>query len=101
MPTRHAGSHLWNSNIHGVLEMTPAFATAVVAILNWQDVLSLFGFTPAGFALEVKRDPLPAPYLVAVLAGVVVFGVLPYGEELLRTLRQRGVTRARMTAAGS
>jgi hypothetical protein len=88
-------------HIHGVLEMMPAFATTVVAILNWPDVLALFGAGPAAFALEAKRDPLPAAYLLAVLAGVVVCGVLPYGEELLRTLRQSGVTRARMTAAGS
>ena len=30
-------------HIHGVLEMAPAVATAVVAILNWPDFLSLFG----------------------------------------------------------
>jgi hypothetical protein len=88
-------------HLHGVLEMTPAITTAIVAILKWPDFLSLFGIGEARFALELKHTPLPGWYLSAVMAGVVLFGVLPYGEELLRTARAAAVTRARRTAAGS
>lgn len=88
-------------HVHGILEMTPAFATAVIAILNWSDFLSLFGIGEAHFRLEFKRSPLPDWYLWAVMLGVFVCGVLPYGEELLRTLRGAPFTRARTTAAGS
>ena len=74
-------------HVHGVLEMAPAIATAAVVILNWSDFLSLFGIGAASFSLELKHAPLPGWYLGAVMLGVLVCGVLPYGEELLRTTR--------------
>jgi hypothetical protein len=73
-------------HIHGVLEVAPAIATAAVAILNWPDFLSMFGIGEASFSLELKHAPLPDWYLGAVMLGVLVCGVLPYGEELLRTV---------------
>lgn len=76
-------------HVHGVLEMTPALATALVAILQWPQFLSLFGNGEAHFTLELKRPPLPAWYLWSVMLAVLAFGVLPYGEEVLRTLRAR------------
>lgn len=88
-------------HVHGVLEMAPAIATAVVGILNWADFLSLFGIGAAGFGLELKHAPLPGWYLGAVLLGVLLCGVLPYGEELLRTLRAAQITTARTTASRS
>lgn len=88
-------------HVHGVLEMAPAMATAAIVILNWPDFLSLFGIGAASFSLELKHAPLPGWYLGAVMLGVLVCGVLPFGEELLRTLRAARLTRARTTAAGS
>ena len=88
-------------HVHGVLEMAPAIATAAVVILNWPDFLSLFGIGEASFSLELKHAPLPGWYLGAVMLGVLVCGVLPYGEELLRTTRAARLTRARRTVAGS
>ena len=88
-------------HVHGVLEMVPAFATVAIVILNWPDFLSLFGIGEARFTLELKRAPLPRWYLWAVMSSAVMFGVLPYGEELLRTLRAARLARARTTAAGS
>jgi len=97
--TRHVSPA--EQHVHGVLEMAPAVATAVVAILKWPDFLSLFGVGEARFALELKHLPLPGGYLAAVMLGVLLFGALPYGEELLRTLRAGSVTRAGRTASGS
>ena len=74
-------------HVHGVLEMTPAIAVAVIAILHWQHFLTLFGIGEASFALDFKREPLPTWYLSAVVLVVAICGVLPYGEELLRTAR--------------
>ena len=88
-------------HVHGVLEMAPAIATAVVVILNWSDFLSLLGSGEASFSLEFKHDPLPSWYLWTVMLGVLLCGVLPYGEELRRTVRAAQLTRARTTAAGS
>ena len=88
-------------HVHGMLEMAPAIATAAVAILNWPDFLSLLGIGEASFSLELKRHPLPAWYLWSLMVGVLLCGVLPYGEELLRTLRAAQPTRARTTVARS
>jgi hypothetical protein len=88
-------------HVHGVLEMTPAIATAVVVILNWSDFLSLFAIGAGSFSLDLKHASLPRWYLWTVMLGVFVCGVLPYGEELLRTTKTSRLTRARTTAAGS
>jgi hypothetical protein len=88
-------------HVHGVLEMAPAIATIVVVILNWSDFLSLLGMGTPSFSLELKHAPLPGWYLAAVIAGVLVCGVLPYGEELWRTGRAARLARAPTTAAGS
>lgn len=74
-------------HVHGVLEMTPAIAVAVIAILHWQHFLALFGVGEASFALEFKREPLPTWYLAVVMLAVAICGVVPYAEELLRTAR--------------
>jgi hypothetical protein len=74
-------------HIHGVLEMNPAFGIAIVAILHWDQFIALFGGGNAAFTLAWKHDSLPAWYLTLVLVGVLLFGVLPYGEEFLRTWR--------------
>lgn len=82
-------------HVHGVLEMAPAVATAVVAILHWPQFMALLGAGEADFALQFKRSPLPGWYLGTVMLGVALCGVLPYGEELVRTVRSRPIrTRA-------
>lgn len=81
-------------HIHGVLETAPAIATAAVVILHWPQFRALFGAGPASFVLEAKHEPLPGWYLSAVLLGVALCGVVPYGEELLRTLKARPGARA-------
>jgi hypothetical protein len=43
-------------HVHGILEMTPAIATAIIAILNWPDFLSLFGVGDARFVLQLKHN---------------------------------------------
>jgi hypothetical protein len=84
-------------HIHGMLEMIPFAAAAIVAILNWPAFLSLFGIGDASFAFRLKDLPLPAWYLDSVLIAVVLLGLLPYGEELLRTWRA-SAARSGMTA---
>jgi hypothetical protein len=71
-----------------------------VAILHWPQFLSLFGAGEARFALELKHASLPAWYLGSVMLGVLFCGVLPYAEELLRTLHAAATTRARTKGVG-
>lgn len=74
-------------HVHGILEAVPFVAVLLVSVLHWTAVLSLFGIGAASFAPVLKQEPLPTGYLAAVLAAVVSLGVVPYGAELLRTLR--------------
>ena len=75
--------------MHSFLEMLPLMGLVLVAVLHWGQFLALFGLgnEPARFTLALKPDPLPWTYVVTVLAAVLLFEVLPYGEELIRGLR--------------
>src|SRR6266550_2651372 len=75
-------------HFHSVLEMVPFFVILIVTVMHWPAVLSLFGEQPATFAPVLKQPPLPGWYLTSVLVAVVLFAIVPYGEELIRTLRQ-------------
>jgi hypothetical protein len=82
-------------HVHSVLEMLPLTALLIVIALHWQQFLALFGLGPevADFSLRLKQPPLPWRYVTVVLTLVLLFEVLPYGEELVRSLRaRRGVT---------
>ncbi len=70
-------------HIHGVLESLPFVALMLVAILHWDSA------TSPDFALSWKSPALPAWYLTAVMAAAAVLGIVPYGEELARTIRHR------------
>jgi hypothetical protein len=75
-------------HLHGVLEATPAVATAVVIMLHWQEFRGLLGRAPASFALELKHEPLPGWYLASILGATAIAGALPYAEEFVRCLRR-------------
>ena len=75
-------------HVHGGLEMVPVFATFLVVVLHWPQARSLWEGT-AVFRFELKHQPLPVWYLALVLAGVVLFAVVPYVEELVRAIRLR------------
>lgn len=75
-------------HFHGVLESSPAIAAAVVAMLQWPDLVNLLS-GQGDFSLAWKRNPLPRWYLVTTIVGVLCAGVLLYTEELVRTLRKR------------
>ena len=79
-------------HIHSFLEMLPLMGLLLVSVLHWDQFISLFGFAPADFSITLKRAPLPWTYIVTVLAGVLLFEVLPYLEELWRGLRHRRKT---------
>lgn len=78
-------------HVHSVLEMLPLTALLIIIVLNWQQFLALFGLgsETADFSLRFRQPPLPWRYVTVMLTLVLLFEVLPYGEELLRTLRAR------------
>jgi hypothetical protein len=78
-------------HVHSVLEMLPLTALLIVVALHWPQFAALFGAgtESADFSLRLKQPPLPWLYVTVMLALVLLFEVLPYGEEFMRTLRAR------------
>jgi hypothetical protein len=64
-----------------------------IFILHWPQLLALFGAGPedARFHVELKRAPLPLPYLVSLLTAILLLELLPYVEEWWRGWRSRHV----------
>ena len=73
-------------HMHGILEMAPIVATALVAILHPGDLREFLSAAPT-FSVTWRDPPLPIAYVAGLLAAVLVLGVIPYAEELWRTAR--------------
>ncbi|KAF2990456.1 diguanylate cyclase [Methylocystis sp. MJC1] len=81
----------FEQHVHSFLEMIPLMALLLIIARNWPQFLALFG---AGdevprMALAWKPEPLPQRYVVAVLSGATLLGLMPYLEELWRGLAAR------------
>jgi hypothetical protein len=70
--------------------MLPLMGLLIVVTLHWGQFLPLFGLGPelADFGLRLKRPPLPWIYVTVILALVLLFEILPYVEELVRSIRR-------------
>ena len=75
-------------HVHSFLEMVPLMAISFIAVLHWPQFSALFGVgrEPADLAVRFKDEPLPPHYVPAALGSMLFFEVLPYLEELARTL---------------
>jgi len=71
------------------LETLPLMGFLLVVALNWGQFLALLGLSSEAprFDLTLRADPLPASYVTVALVSVLLFEILPYGEELLRGFR--------------
>jgi hypothetical protein len=78
-------------HVHSVLEMLPLTALLIIVAFHWPQFLALFGagIEAADFTVRLKEPPLPWLYVTVMLTLVLLFEVLPYVEELVRTLRAR------------
>jgi hypothetical protein len=76
-------------HVHSFLEMVPLMAISFVAVLHWPQFSALFGRgeEPPNLSIRAKEQALPPSYVAAALGANVIFEVLPYLEELVRTLR--------------
>lgn len=81
----------FEQHVHSFLELMPLLILSMLSALHWQQFLALFGAGNeiADFSLRWKQAPLPDLYVVAVLAGVAVFQILPFSEELWRCWRYK------------
>jgi hypothetical protein len=79
-------------HVHSFLEMIPLMAMLFVISLHWGQFQALFGFgsqTPR-FDLAWKEEPLPAGYVLSIMAVILLFELIPYFEEFFRGLRANG-----------
>ena len=77
--------------VHSFLEITPIAAFLLLGTLNWPQLTALFGVgpEPARFALSLKSHALPPAYVGGLLGATILFNLVPYLEELVRTLRAK------------
>ena len=99
----HAGMTVWDigyadgrrrivpleQHVHALLEVLPFTALSLIVLAHRDQARALFGAgaAPARFALRLKRKPVPAFALAAIIGGFAVTVALPYAEELTRCLR--------------
>lgn len=72
-------------HVHSFLEMLPLMALSFVGLLHWPQVKALVGVSgEADWTIRLKRDPLPAGYIVTLLGAIAALELSPYLEELWR-----------------
>jgi hypothetical protein len=81
---------------HSLLEMLPFVLAGLLALSNWPQLRSTWRQS-SSWRLRRRAVPLPARYLLAVAAALTATGAIPYGEELVRCLRYRDSTPARLS----
>jgi hypothetical protein len=89
--TRHRKISPFEQHVHSFLEIIPLMALSCLVLLHWNQFLVLLGSNtePADFALRPKSQPLPVPYITALLIAIVLLQILPYAQELMRSLAAR------------
>ena len=81
----------FEQTVHAHMEALPVAAFALLAASHWGQVLAVLGAgdeTPH-WSLVPRHDPLPLPLSMGLVLSCLVFGALPYAEELFRTLKHR------------
>ena len=76
-------------HVHSFLEMVRLMAISFIAVLHWPQFCAIAGIgeETADLSIRAKDKPLPAGYIPISLAATGILEVLPYLEELYRTLR--------------
>lgn len=75
--------------IHSLLEVVPMAATALLIAQHWDQALALVGRgeREPDLRLRPKERPLSGRQKAAAIGAIIVFGALPYAEELVRCVR--------------
>lgn len=73
--------------VHSFLEMLPLMGLSVIVLLHWHEASSLFGIGHTDFAVHWKQPALSGAYQAGLGLAILLFILLPYSEELWRTVR--------------
>lgn len=87
VPLRYVGPT--EQMIHSFMEILPLAALALLAAMQWDQVLSLLDESRPDFVLRPKDQPWPSAYLWSAFAAALVLNVLPMAEESWRCLKER------------
>lgn len=81
----------FEQRVHDYLAVLPFMAFSFVLLLHWPAVAPLFDgrLGEGDFSLRLAGPNAPVAYVATILSAVVLFEILPFGEELLRGLRAR------------
>ena len=81
--------------VHSFLEILPLLALALLCVIAWPQAQALVGRgeAPAEWTLQLKQEPLPPRYLLAALAALLAFNVLPLLQETWSCVRARPKSR--------
>ncbi|HEY1962503.1 MAG TPA: hypothetical protein VGG69_08800 [Rhizomicrobium sp.] len=76
--------------VHSILEIIPLTAGLLVLLPHFGQVRALFGIgsEQADFSLALKQPP-PLWQILITAAAALLFNIIPYTEETVRTLRAR------------
>ena len=76
-------------HIHSFLEVTSFVAASFITVLHWEQVQALLGQNnkKAEWRLRLKPRRLSKRYLASIIAAILAFIVVPYGDEVQRCLR--------------
>jgi hypothetical protein len=80
-------------HIHGLLEQAPAMAVMALLALHWDQARKLVSGQRPKQRLRLKRRPLSLAYVLGMCTSITAFVAVPYGEELVRCLREHRVQR--------
>ena len=75
--------------IHSLLEVVPMAATTLLLALHWDQALALVGrgTSAPDLRLRPKSRPLSRTERAGAIGSILLFGAIPYTEELVRCLR--------------
>jgi hypothetical protein len=81
----------FEQRVHDYLGVVPFAALSLVLVLHWPQAAAWFGAgpEPLKLTLEWKHQPLSTTSIASLLGAIVVFELVPFLEELIRTLRAR------------
>jgi hypothetical protein len=86
---RHRDISPFEQQVHSFQEMMPLVALILVVLAYWDQAVGALGpfGESADFSVRLREPALPADYLAVLFVCVVLFVIIPYGEEVWQGVR--------------
>ncbi len=78
----------YEQQVHSFLEVLPVAALLLICALHWHQAAALFGYGTERADFSLSPAALPQTWQLMLLSGaLLIFGIIPYSEELTRGIR--------------